>query len=64
MHAHLHRVSAVGDALAGDFALGDPVPGPYLHRWDLDPGLREAEELLIAAGRLPATGARLVGTRR
>ena len=64
MHAHLHPVRTVRDALAGDFTLGDPVRGPYLHRWDLDPGLRDAEERLIAAGRLPATGARFVGTRR
>jgi hypothetical protein len=28
------------------------------------PGLREPEEELIAAGELPATGARLVGRRR
>jgi hypothetical protein len=46
------------------FILGEPVPGPYLHRWELAPGLRDAEVHLIAAGRLPAVGARLVGTRR
>jgi SAM-dependent methyltransferase len=63
-HAGLHPVGVLRDALARDFALGDPVRGPYLHRWDLEPGLREAEERLVAAGRLPATGARLVGTRR
>ena len=41
-----------------------PVPGPYLHRWNLETGLRDVEERLIAAGRLPALGARLVGERR
>ena len=46
------------------FALGEPVPGPYLHRWALEAGLRDAEERLIAAGRLPVTGARIVGRRR
>ena len=40
------------------------TPGVYLHRWHLPPGLRENEERLIGAGRLPATGARLVGVRR
>jgi hypothetical protein len=41
-----------------------PVPGPYLHRWNLGAAWRDAEERLIAAGRLPAIGARLVGLRR
>ena len=39
------------------------MSGPYLHRWNLEAGLRDAEESLIARGRLPATGARLIGTR-
>ena len=34
------------------------------YRWDMPPGMREPEEELIAAGDLPATGARLVGIRR
>ena len=63
MHEHVHSLSSVRDALAPYFALGEPVPGPYLHRWNLEPGLRELEVRLIAAGRLPATGARLIGTR-
>jgi SAM-dependent methyltransferase len=61
---HLHPVARLCAALDPWFALGEPVPGPYLHRWDLPPGLREAEERLIAAGELPAVGARLVGVRR
>jgi hypothetical protein len=35
-----------------------------LHRWGLGPELRALEERLIAAGELPATGARLVAMRR
>lgn len=61
---HVHALEAVVGALLPSFELGEAVHGPYLHRWNLDPGLRVAEEQLIAAGRLPATGARLVGRRR
>jgi SAM-dependent methyltransferase len=61
---HLHGLGRVIGALAGDFALGEPVRGPYLHRWSLPEGLRASEEQLIATGSLPATGARLVGIRR
>jgi SAM-dependent methyltransferase len=60
---HIQPVSAIRDALSPFFALGEPVPGPYLHRWNLPPGLRDAEEHLIATGELPATGSRLIGTR-
>jgi SAM-dependent methyltransferase len=61
---HLHSLSTLRAALGEWFELSEPVRGPYLYRWDLPPGLRGAEEDLIAAGRLPATGARLTGTRR
>jgi hypothetical protein len=54
----------VADELAGAFALGEPVRGAYLHRWWVGRDLRAAEEELIAAGSLPATGARVVGIRR
>jgi SAM-dependent methyltransferase len=64
LREHLHPLRLVRQALAPWYALGEPVPGPYLHRWDLPAGLRGAEEELIAAGELPATGARLVGVRR
>ena len=64
LRAHLHPVSRIADELAAHFELGPPVPGAYLHRWDLDPTLRTAEERLIADGGLPATGARLVAVRR
>ena len=63
MRGHVHPLSAVHDGLLPYFALGEPVPGPYLHRWNLEPGLRDDEERLIAAGSLPATGARLVARR-
>jgi len=63
MRGHLHPLLRVADALAPWFDVGLPVRGAYLHRWDLTPGLRDSEEALIAAGRLPATGARFVATR-
>jgi SAM-dependent methyltransferase len=64
LREHLHPLSRLRDVLAEWFELGETVRGSYLHRWDLPAGVRAAEEELIAAGRLPATGARLVGTRR
>ena len=62
--AHLHPLSHITDELAAHFTLGLPVPGVYLYRWELDPALRTVEERLIADGSLPATGARLVASRR
>jgi len=64
MRGYIHPLDTVREALAPHFALGEPVRGPYLHRWHLPPGLRETEERLIGEGRLPATGARFVSTRR
>ena len=64
MRAHIHAVALLQTELAPWFALGEPVRGPYLHRWNLPPGLLEEEQRAIAAGTIPATGARLVGTRR
>ena len=63
MRDHVHALSAVLESLRPHFAMGEPVPVPYLHRWNLEPGLRDDEEGLIAAGSLPATGARLVARR-
>jgi hypothetical protein len=64
MRDHIHPLDAVRAALEPHFAFGEPVRGPYLHRWHLPPGLRDAEERLIGEGRVPATGARLVAVRR
>ena len=64
MRGHIHALDDVLAALAPHFSLGEPVRGPYLHRWHLPPGLRENEERLIGEGALPATGARVVGIRR
>jgi SAM-dependent methyltransferase len=64
LREHLHSLARIGAALDEWFAFGEPVRGPYLYSWDLPPGHREPEEELIATGRLPATGARLVGRRR
>jgi hypothetical protein len=63
MRDHLHGLARIRSALAPWFSLGEPVRGAYLYRWDLPPALRDPEEELIAAGSLPATGARLVGIR-
>ena len=63
LRAHLHSLDRLFDALGPLFSLEPPVRGPYLYRWELPPGLRGSEEQLIAAGALPATGARFVGTR-
>jgi SAM-dependent methyltransferase len=63
MREHLHSLALLRETLGAWFALGEPVRGAYLYRWNLPPGLREPEEALIAAGELPAIGARLVGVR-
>jgi SAM-dependent methyltransferase len=64
LQKHLHPLRRLREALDEWFELEEPVRGPYLHRWDLPPGLRASEVGLIAASRLPETGARMVGTRR
>ena len=64
LRGHLHPLDRIRGALEEWFDLGEPVRGAYLFRWELPPELRDPEEQLIAAGRLPATGARLIGTRR
>lgn len=64
LRGHVHPLDQIRDALEPHFELGVPVPGSYLHRWNLEPGLRHAEENLIASGDLPAIGARMIGVRR
>jgi SAM-dependent methyltransferase len=63
LRAHLHSVAKIVAELRRWFDVGEPVRGPYLYRWEIDPGLRGEEEDLIAAGRIPATGARFIATR-
>ena len=59
---HVHPLSTVRAALeAGGFSLDGVVRGPYLHRWDLPPGLQPEEERLVKGGKLKATGARFSG---
>lgn len=64
LRGHIHTLATVRAALAPGFDVAEPVPGPYLHRWDLHPALRAREEAGIARGALPAVGARFVATRR
>lgn len=60
---HIHPTARIRSALAPHFALGAPVRGPYLHRWELRPALYQAEVELIASGHLPAVGWRQVAVR-
>jgi SAM-dependent methyltransferase len=62
--AHLHPLRMVTAALEPGFDLGHAIRGAYLYRWNLNESLRAAEESLIAQGRLPAVGARLIARRR
>jgi SAM-dependent methyltransferase len=64
LREHVHPLAAIREALTAWFDVGVPVPGPYLYRWKVDPALRGEEEALIAAGTIPATGARFVAVRR
>jgi 2-polyprenyl-3-methyl-5-hydroxy-6-metoxy-1,4-benzoquinol methylase len=64
LHHHLHPLERIFGALDGGFDVGSPVRGAYLYRWYLNESLRAAEEDLIARGKLPAVGARLVAHRR
>jgi hypothetical protein len=59
----MHPLARVRAELEPWFELSEAVRVPYLYRWDMPPGVRAAEEELIAAGELPATGARFVGVR-
>ena len=64
LHAELHSLPSIVDALSPWFEFGPIARCSYLHRWHLPEGLRPAEEALIAEGRLPDVGVRIVGTRR
>lgn len=60
---HLHGLETLRAELGRWFEIGEPVRGPYLYRWDIDPALRTEEEALIAAGRIPAIGTRFIAIR-
>lgn len=64
MRHHLHPLPRLRGALSEWFELENTTRGAYLNRWHMDGSLLPEEERLIAAGELPATGARFVGTRR
>jgi hypothetical protein len=64
LREHIHPLETICAALTVHFDLGRPIPGPYLHRWELRPSLYEAEVDLIASGLLPAVGCRLIATRK
>ena len=64
LREHIHSLETMLAALAPHFEVGRPVPGPYLHRWDLRPSLYAAEIDLIASGLLPAVGCGLIATRK
>jgi SAM-dependent methyltransferase len=60
---HLHPLDRIVAALEPHFEVGQPLRGPWLHRWKLGDSLRGPEEEAIAGRELPATGARLIGHR-
>ena len=64
LQEHIIPVSRIRTELAAWFDVGEPVPGPYLYRWKIDPALRSEEERLIAEGAIPAVGKRFVAIRR
>jgi SAM-dependent methyltransferase len=63
LRGHLHNVETIVAALRRWFDVGEPVRGTYLHRWEIGPALRSDEEEAVAAGLIPATGARFIATR-
>ena len=63
LRAHIHPLERMLTALAPYFVFGQPVRGPYLHRWELRPSLYDAEVDAIASGLVPAVGCRLIATR-
>jgi SAM-dependent methyltransferase len=64
LREHIHPLARMLAALAPYFDLGPPVPGPYLHRWELSQSLYAAEIDLIASGLLPAVGCRFIAARK
>jgi SAM-dependent methyltransferase len=64
LRGHLHPIPTIREHLGGRFALSPISRGPYLYRFQLSERMRAEEERAIAEGRMPATGARFIGTRR
>lgn len=64
MRDHIATVERIRSELARWFDQGEPVPGAYLYRHKIGGQHRAEEEALIAAGELPATGARWIAVRR
>ncbi|HLY48839.1 MAG TPA: methyltransferase domain-containing protein [Solirubrobacteraceae bacterium] len=64
LREHCHELARIRSVLTEWFELGATSRGPYLYRWELSPELRATELDLIMSRALPATGARIVGTRR
>jgi SAM-dependent methyltransferase len=62
--SRLHTLDRILDALDANFDFGTPVRSAYLYRWNLGERLRMPEEELIAQGRIPAVGARVVARRQ
>jgi SAM-dependent methyltransferase len=61
---HLHPLERILDELGAHFDFGTPVRGAYLYRWNLGERFRLPEEELIAEGRIPAVGARVIARAR
>jgi SAM-dependent methyltransferase len=64
MREHLHSATHLREQLAPWFDVHEAVPCAYMYRWHVAPALRDEEEALIAAGELPAVGARFIAVRR
>jgi SAM-dependent methyltransferase len=62
--AHLHPLARIVATLEPQFEVEPPVHGPYLYRWNLAESLRDEELDAIAAGEIPAVGARFVARLR
>ena len=63
LREHLHPLARITAELERFFAVGEPVRGPYLYRWEIGLEWRHDEEQAIAAGALSATGARFIARR-
>ncbi len=61
VRAHIHPLGELREALeTAGFELGPIAHGAYLYRWRQPPSGEDEERAAIAAGELPAVGARFV----